>query len=170
MEILIAGIFLVALMVWASTRIKRNAAAAFEPETIETDEFILKKPDGWLSVVEPREPYLFEGYSKDFGASPLENIRLGTASIERSNGTIDEIATRTTEGMAIADDVREVVNERHYRVIQSRVTEDENDRRQWLKFAQGDGSVYTFSVKALVDATPEFRRGIDSMVDSFELK
>lgn len=170
MEILIVGIILVALMVWASTRIKRTAAAAFGAETIETDKFGLKKPDGWLSVVDPKEPYLFEGYTRDFGPPPLENVRLGTTTIEMHLGKIDEIEPAAAAGAKIADDLREVVNDRHYRIIELTRTEGDIDRLEWLKLGEADGSVYTFSVKALADATPEFRRDIEAMIASFEIK
>lgn len=67
MEILIIGGIIVALMVWASTRIKRSAAAAFEEETIETGEFALVKPEGFLNTVEPPDFLAFYAYSKEFG-------------------------------------------------------------------------------------------------------
>ena len=170
MEILIIGILLVALMVWASTRIKRNAAAAFDAETVETDRFTLQKPDGWLSKVEPREPYLFEGYSKDFGEEPNQGIRLGTAVIEESHGETDDLARDRTAGAAITDDIREVVGGKRYRVVQLTRSGGEVDEIEWLKFATDNGSVYTLRVTALAETTDEFRRNIESMVDSFEIK
>src|SRR5687767_8261126 len=48
MELLIPGLILVALMVYASTRIKRTAAAAFDRETVDTEDFIIQKPEGFL--------------------------------------------------------------------------------------------------------------------------
>ncbi|HEY2847208.1 MAG TPA: hypothetical protein VGI80_05270 [Pyrinomonadaceae bacterium] len=170
MEILIVGVIIVALMVWTSTRIKRSAAAAFEAETIKADQFTLAKPNGWLSIVDPRKPYLFEAYTKDLGNAPNENIRLGNASVEVSDGTMDEIAELATSDVEITDDIREIVGEKHYRVIELTRTDDEIDRVEWLKFGKADGSVYTFSVKVLADTTAEFRRDIEAMVDSFEIK
>ena len=170
MEILIVGVIVVALMVWTSTRIKRNAAAAFEAETIETDKFTLKKSTGWLSIVDPREPYLFEGYTKELGSRPCENVRLGTASIEATSGTVDDIVTEATADAEVKDDIREIVNERHYRIIELTRVDDEMDVVEWLKFAEADGTVYTFRVKALAETTVESRRDIEAMVDSFELK
>ena len=73
MELLIPGLALVALMVWASTRIKRTAADAFAPEVIDTPEFSIKKPEGWLSIAVPTLP--FEAYTKDYAPSPNEEIR-----------------------------------------------------------------------------------------------
>ena len=51
MEILVPGLILVALMVWLSTRIKRNAAAAFDAERVETEDLIVEKPGGFLHVL-----------------------------------------------------------------------------------------------------------------------
>jgi hypothetical protein len=67
MEILIVGAIVVALMVYASTKIKRSAAAAFEEETIETDEFSLVKPEGFLNPVETEDYLAFYAYSKEYG-------------------------------------------------------------------------------------------------------
>jgi len=170
MEILIIGILVVALMVWASTRIKRNAAAAFDAETIETDRFTLQKPDGWLSKVEPKEPYLFEGYSRDFGEEPNQGHRLGTAVIEASHGDGDEVARERTAHAEITEDIREVVGGKHYRVIQLSKSGEDVDEVEWLKLATDNGRVYTLRVTALAETTDEFRRNIESMVDSFEIK
>src|SRR5215218_5042830 len=67
MEILILGVILVALMAYVSTRIKKSAARAFEREVIETGDFRLVKPEGFLSPVSENSEYAFEAYSKDFG-------------------------------------------------------------------------------------------------------
>jgi len=70
LAILIPGLILVALMVYASTRIKRVAAEAFEAETIETDEFAVEKPDGFLNILN-RDPALaLDAYSREFGVEP----------------------------------------------------------------------------------------------------
>jgi hypothetical protein len=170
MEILIVGIIVVALMAWGSTRIKRTAAAAFGAETIETDEFILKKPDGWLSIIEPREPYMFEGYTRDFGPPPDENIRLGTAQIEVKKGNIDEIAALIAKGGQIEDDIREVINDRRYRVLKLTRSVDDLNRLEWVKLGEADGRVYTLSVRILADTTADQAKHIEGMVDSFEIK
>jgi hypothetical protein len=75
MELLIPGLILVALMVWTSTRIKRNAAAAFEPETIETDDYVFEKPDGFLHVLNDETDRDLLAYSKDYGPGDLKGDR-----------------------------------------------------------------------------------------------
>jgi hypothetical protein len=75
MEILIVGGILVALMVYASTKIKKTAAQAYEREVIETEDFRLVKPEGFINPVNEDSEYAFEGLSKDFGGEDAHNIR-----------------------------------------------------------------------------------------------
>lgn len=81
MEILILGLILVALMVYASTRIKRSAAQAFEQEPIETDEFTLIKPAGFLHLINGDPAYKFQAYSKEFGTENASNRRQATVDL-----------------------------------------------------------------------------------------
>ena len=75
MEILIPGLILVALMVWASTKIKKKASAAYEDEIVETDTFILEKPEGFISPAYPDEGLEFAAYSKEFGRDRTRDLR-----------------------------------------------------------------------------------------------
>jgi hypothetical protein len=81
MELLIPGLILVGLMVYASTRIKRNAAQAFEQETIETAEYTLTKPAGMLQVINGDPGLAFEAYSKEIGTVGRKDFRMVTATI-----------------------------------------------------------------------------------------
>ncbi len=65
MEILIVGSIIVALMVWASTRIKRDAAAAYNEEVIEADGFKLTKPEGFIHLLNDDSGLAFRANSKD---------------------------------------------------------------------------------------------------------
>ncbi len=86
MELLIPGLILVALMVWASTKIKRDAEAAFGAETIETDDLKVKKPDGFLHVLNDDSGLAFRAYSKEYGANEANGIRKATIDIEILDG------------------------------------------------------------------------------------
>lgn len=86
MELLIPGLILVALMVWASTRIKRNAAAAFDAETVEANEFTIQKPEGFLHVLNDESGLAFRSYSKEFGKIGNKEVRQATIEIERHSG------------------------------------------------------------------------------------
>ncbi len=92
MELLIPGLILVALMVWASTRIKRNAAAAFEAETVDNQYFVIRKPEGFLHVLNDDSGLAFRSYSKEFGKVGDRDVRRATIEIERNLATtVDEM-------------------------------------------------------------------------------
>lgn len=92
MELLIPGLLLVALMVWLSTRIKKNAAAAFDAETVDSDDFLIQKPEGFLHVLNDSSGLAFRSYSKEFGKVGDKDVRRATIEIERNTGTsVDQI-------------------------------------------------------------------------------
>ena len=98
MELLIPGLVLVALMVWASTRIKKNAAAAFDMETVETDEFSIRKPEGFLHVLNDDSGFAFRSYSKEFGKVGNKDVRAATIEIEHHAATgLDMLKARIEE-------------------------------------------------------------------------
>ena len=113
MELLIPGLILVALMVYASTKIKRTAAAAFEPETIETDEFSIEKPDGFLNVLN-RDPALeLDMYSKEFGHEITSDKRQARVELRHYRVCkMSEAIAMIKERSTIKSDIAEVINER----------------------------------------------------------
>lgn len=172
MELLIPGLILVALMIYASTRIKRSAARAFEAETIETDEFCIEKPDGFLNVISGDPRFVFEAYSKDFGRDGTENIRRATANVvQKNNVTVEGVAAELLKsGGEVVDDRSEKISGINYRMIEHIVTEHDVDFRVKSKLAERDGNVFIFTTKSIAETTPEFMRNIETMFDSFELK
>jgi hypothetical protein len=167
MELLIPGLILVALMVYASTRIKRSAAAAFEAETVETDDFVIQKPDGFLNVIGPDPPYLFEAYSKGFGGY-AQDLRLARATLVAVDGTIEE-SIKALDG-EIVGGIGEVLDDRHYRVIEVKRVVDDIEHRGFYKLAEKAGLVYRFEVDVLAEATPDLLQKAEAMLASFELK
>ena len=75
MELAIPGLIIVALMVYASTKIKRMSAEAFAAEVVEGDKFVIEKPQGFLHVLNGDPQLAFEAYSKEFGKEHAEKIR-----------------------------------------------------------------------------------------------
>jgi hypothetical protein len=87
MELLIPGLVLVALMVYASTKLKKATAKALEAEEVENHEFSISKPAGFINVVSPDDGLLFKAYTKDYAES-APNFRKAEATIsvtENSN-------------------------------------------------------------------------------------
>src|SRR6476620_3282039 len=81
MELVIPGLIIVALMAWASTKIKKRAADAFETESIETDRYSLRKPEGFLHVLGDSE-HEFYAYSREYGSGSGSKVRRATIEID----------------------------------------------------------------------------------------
>ena len=168
MELLIPGLILVALMVYASTKIKKSAAKAFEAERIETDDFFISKPEGLLSRVDPLPPFLFEAYSKELGEKPYENVRKITAEISVFKNTD---VSNTAE--AVKTSVNTVTSESPlsdgYR-IEANETRDDAETKAFYKIVQKNGDVFRLHISALKEPSEENSRKIEEMIDTFTAK
>ena len=92
-EILIFGLILVALMVYASTKIKKAAAEAYASETVETSDFRITKPEDFLSVISPADGLVLHAYSREFGEAEAAGIRRTEATIRIiENATASDVA------------------------------------------------------------------------------
>ena len=170
MEILIFGLILVALMAYASTRIKRTAAKAFEAETVETEQFVIQKPDGFLNVINGDPQFAFEVYSKEFGTGDAAQIRMGTATIKILNAGPDAAIAIKESGTDIDSDINEVIGEKHYRLIEAKRVSKGSDLRVLYKIAESEGKVFVLEITTLPAASDEFLQKTESMLDSFEIK
>lgn len=75
MEIFIVGVIIVALMAYVSTKIKKTAASAYEIEKIDTEEFSIIKPEGFITPVKDESEFAFEAYSRDYGIEDTDKFR-----------------------------------------------------------------------------------------------
>lgn len=147
------------------------AAAAFEAETIETDDFVIQKPDGFLNNLNGDPKYAFETYSKEFGADAT-NIRQGRVRLRvTDDAKIDQIiAGFADEGEEIVDDVKEVIGGTRYRLIEAKREENGYDLAVTYKLAEKDSRVFTLEAIRLAETSDEFLRKIEAFSASFELK
>jgi hypothetical protein len=167
MEFLIPGLILVALMAYASTKIKKRAAAAFEPEMIETESYSLQKPDGFLHVIGDRD-HEFRAYSNEFGE--FDESRLRRAAIE-----ID--VTRDTNIEAVIDQVRErstnfempVAGEKIRRLETTEAT-NEADLSCVYKIVDAENGLYVLRFAVLSDYLDDYSQRIDETLQSFNIE
>jgi hypothetical protein len=172
MDILIAGLILVALMVYASTRIKRAAARAYEGEIVEGDDWAIVKPEGFLSEEGDLGRHCFRAYSKDFGAGPSAELRKAVARITIHPGTsFEEIVERAKE------EVGEVKRADVSRTGDARVCEM-SARSQtsgvpvhiFYKIAAAAEAVYELRIEVLSESLDEYRGSVEEMLTGFVLK
>lgn len=164
MELLIPGLILVALMVWASTKIKNRAAAAFEAEVIETETYRLSKPEGFLHVIGDDEHEL-RAYSKDFGSDDDAHHRQATIELdviresdvaavsESVTGSADQSAVRTRDGNTLVIETDESANETRF--------------KGFYKLVASGSDVYRLRILVLAKHVDDYLRRIDGTIDSF---
>ena len=168
MELLIPGLLLVAFMVWASTRIKKIAASAFDPETIETDEFVIQKPEGFLHNLNGDPKYIFEAYSKEYSKAN-DKLRVGTATITRiENGSVDAIADKLVQGSHVFDNETEKIGEHRHRLLGLNREIDGVKAEMSYKLAEKNGNVYKLEITALEES--EGGQWVEIFFDSFRVK
>lgn len=167
MEILIPGLIIVALMVYASTRIKRNAAAAFDPEAIETDDLVIQKPEGFLHNLNGDPKFAFEAYSKDF-SEEHPKMRAGLARIELLAGTsLGEAEEKIRASGECVEELHEVIDSRPYRVLEMRKQVDDAEAYVSYKLAESGGRVAMLEVISLDERSPAW---VETFIDSFRVK
>ena len=163
MELLIPGLILVALMVYASTRIKRSAAAAFESETVENDHFVIQKPEGFLNVVGGDPRCAFESYSKEYGTGKGERFRQATVTL-----TIDGELSK--QGETIGSNRSEVIGGDRYNIIEARRVEAGVEFAVLSRSVEKGGRKYVLEVVRLAETSDEFARKTEEFAASFRVK
>ncbi|MGD9563465.1 MAG: hypothetical protein AB7P09_14445 [Pyrinomonadaceae bacterium] len=169
--ILIPGLILVGLMIWASTRIKRNAAKAFEREEIETEEFSITKPEGFLSVVDPPGGLLISAYSKEFGREAAGRIRQATIELRRElGGDVDAIVKRVkADSTAVASEQIGVVGgHKCANIIVERLEQDVLLESRHKIIAAPD-AVYHLVVNFIPEYKADLEAKLDEALISFSL-
>lgn len=171
MEILIPGLILVGFMIWASTRIKRNAARAFEREEVETDEFSIVKPEGFLAPADPGHGLIFSAYTKDFGKDEAERVRLAAAEISRfADDNFDEICERAKiDSSAVVNEQIGIINDRKCANIVVERSAHGAAVESFYKMIAGREAVFQLVITILPEHKEEFSSKIDEFLDSFTL-
>ena len=171
MELLIPGLILVALMVYASTKIKKTAAMAFEAETVETDKFRVEKPEGFLNVLNLDSMLEFEAYSKEYGEGDAKGTRAARAELRFYKDRKLKYATDAIrELVTVKSDTPEIIDGRKYQVIEGASEDGELRFNEIYKLTEKDGGVYEFKLKVLDDAEPELVKRAEMLFSGFELK
>ena len=166
MELLIPGLILVALMVYASTKIKKRAAEAFEPEAIETERYTLQKPEGFLHVIDsPRHD--FEAYSKEY--SDDDSSRRATIEVDILRDTdLESVRDSMLDGSAQFDVTEQTENVWR---IETEEAANENGLKVFYKLVDSRaGSIYRLRFAVLGKHEDEYSRRIDEALDSFTLE
>ncbi len=171
MELLIPGLALVALMVYASTRIKKTAAAAFEAETVESDTFSIDKPEGFLSVVNGDPGLEFEAYSREYGDDGAEDFRQAIVEVRRyADLKLEAVKSRIKQTAKVVSSTSEILGERKYLIIEAERVENGIGLIEFYKVAADGADIMELKIIALEKIDEAIARKINSLVTSFLVK
>jgi hypothetical protein len=168
MELLIPGLILVALMAYASTRIKRAAARAFEAESITGDGFTLEKPDGFLVRIGTDGGLLFDAYSKDFGPAGADNIRAATAVVVANNERLKKAAKAETARLMSAETGKRFeLGDAHGMLVTGKLVRDGHDFEVTAKILEQGSRTLVLRIEVLKEKAADLSEGIEKMLISF---
>jgi hypothetical protein len=174
MEIFIIGGIIVALMVLVSTRIKKSAAAAFEPEFIEKEDFTVEKPEGFLFPLREPPDFPFEAYSKQYGERSTRNIWRARARLRIHEGAVlDELIEEAEDSETITSrELRASPPSRRELNSRSEKTEDEIDYAVYRRIVEcaDRGKTYEFRATMLGNHEEEYAARVREMLASLRIR
>ena len=170
MELLIPGLVLVALMVYASTRLKKATARALEAEDVETDEFSITKPAGFINVVSPDDGLLFKAYTKEY-ADDAPNFPRAEATITvRGSFDIPTALSELEQSGGIVSVKAESEDAGSPYIVRIDREEGGSTIRRSVKLVQKGDRVYSFRFDSPASCDEEFLVARREMNDSLTIK
>lgn len=150
MEILIVGVIIVALMVYVSTKIKKESKLAYEREMFENEDFKLIKPDEFLIPVNENSPFVFEAHSRDFGTEESRDFYQCLATVK--------ISERSGESKNT--------------VIETEQTEKGVPLKIFRKFivSLNNNRIYELKIVVVQEFIEKYQDKVNEMLDSFAAK
>lgn len=176
MEIFIVGVMVVALMVYVSTRIKKSAAQAYEPETIDAEDYTIIKPAGFINPVNDDSPFAFEAYTKDFGADEAKDFRQARARLRRiSDSSFDAVCknVKQSAGKILSKNFSENAAEgqRVFLLETEGVEKDVPVFSQWkIVESRKRRRIYELQISVLEEYKKNYADEAAEMIESFSVK
>ncbi len=176
MEILIVGVLLVALMVFVSTKIKKNAASAFEKEIIDKEDFRLVKPEGFLSPVYEESEFAFEAYTKEFGKNDADEFRQAWANLVATSDSRFETAIENIKktGVKILSEkfLENASEEQKICLIEGEKVEKGIAVKKFYKIIESPKrhKIYQLQISVLDAYQENYANRITEMLESFVVK
>ncbi len=174
MEIFIVGIAVVALMVYVSTKIKKSAAEAYEAETVETEDFVIYKPEGFIHPLNDDSGLAFVANSKDWGKNDASQFRQARAALRViSNSdfkTVCENAKKAAGKITSKDFVENAPAGQKIFTLTGETLESDVNILTFWKIVETRGKIYELKAAVIKAYAEEFGERINEMTESFTVK
>ena len=170
MELLIPGLVLVALMVYASTRLKKATARALEAEDVETDEFSITKPAGFINVVSPDDGLLFRAYTKEF-ADDAPNFPKAEATVTvRDNTDVSTVLSELQQAGGVVSAKADSESAGSPYIVRIDRDADGSKIRRSVKLSQSGGRVFSLIFDSPASCDEDFVVARREMNETFQVK
>lgn len=171
----IIGLFITVLL-FVSSRIRRAANTAFEPETVETAEFKINKPEGYLNPVKSDVKNPFEAYSKEYGEQGAGRFRKSLVKMSVEQGLAFKNAclnAKENSGDVYSETILDKAPQgQRICLIEGEKTEDDINRLVFHKIVESrnQNKTYDLEVMILKANEDEFIGKASELINSFTVK
>ena len=169
MEILIGGGIIVLLMVFLSTKIKQSAA-------VETAEFTISKPAGFMTPLNDKSEYAFEARSREFGEKKTRNIWQAHAFLTVKDGANFQAACieakKKAGKIAFEKTFKADAGGEKICLLESEERIDEASMIVFRKIVESRArkKIYNLQISVLPAFRPVYIDRINEMMESFRIK
>ncbi|MDQ2746193.1 MAG: hypothetical protein M3T96_02925 [Acidobacteriota bacterium] len=174
MEIFIVGIAVVVLMVYASTRIKKIAAEAYQPETIETEDYLIFKPEGFINPFSENSEFAFEANSKDWGKNDAGKFRQARAALrvtaDADFKAVCENAKKSAGKITSKRFVKDAPDGQKIFILEGETSESDVKILIRRKVVEANKKVYELKTAVIEAYAEDFADRIGAMLESFTVK
>ena len=174
MEIFIVGIAVVALMVYVSTKIKKGAAAAYEAETVETEDYKIYKPEGFIYPLNDDSGFAFVANSKDWGKNDASQFRQARAVLRVVTNSdfkiICENAKKSAGKIKSKQFVKDAPAGQKIFLLEGETSEADVKIMTFWKIVESRQKIYELKAAVIESYAEEFAERIEEMTSSFTVK
>lgn len=174
MEIFIVGLAVVALMVYASTKIKKSAAAAYEPETIETADFKIYKPEGFINPLNDDSAFAFVANSKDWGKNDASKFRQARAVVRVISNSdfkiVCENAKKSSGKVKSKQFVKSAPAGQKIFLLEGETLESDVKIITFWEIIESGQKIYELKIAVLEACAEDFADRINALTASFNVK
>ena len=166
----------IALLLFVSSRIRRAANDAYEPEQIERENFTIFKPEGYLNPVDWTAAIPFVAYSRELGERSAGRLRKSNAKLEVSDGlNFDKLRKEfKTDAQIFVSTVFDENAPDGQRICLVETKKKEASEITTVFFnkiveSRPNKKTFNLEISILEDHRDEFEERINLMLDSFKV-
>lgn len=169
----------IGILLLISTRVRKAASAAFEPEAIDKKHFKIFKPEGYLTPIDEASDYPFEAFTREVGERKAGRLRKSMVKMEIYDGLqFEEIREQTRKKFPeiLSETIYDGVPEgQQICLIEAREPENDEDSVNKLFFhkiieSKPNGKTYDLEIMVLEAHIEEFEARKDRLIESFQVK